>query len=221
MFAPGGWPDDEHVFDGAASVVFHMDGSGGHPIIRGDHLEIIRKLIGKDVGFDCMHYAVEVPKGTPGDKFVDWLDGYYETGYSTNPHWVAEIKSLPEHPITRGVQPFSIRDEWYFNLCFRPEMKGITPIIVAKSDDESRKGTSSSPRGPYRHIVEAQGRDEMLAWGSSNVLTAAAPSASPEATSTKTGATPSSANSSSTPSPGPPSSTSPPRESTAASPTTT
>ncbi len=116
------------------------------------------------VGLACLHYAVEVPKGKPGDKFLDWIGGYYETGFSTNPHWTAEIESLPEHPITRGVKPFAISDEWYFNIRFRPEMKGVTPILVAKPDDETRQGTSSSPRGPYKHIVEAKGRDEVLAW---------------------------------------------------------
>ena len=43
-------------------------------------------------------------------------------------------------------------------------MKGVTPILVAKPDDETRKGVSASPRGPYKHIVEAKGRDEVLAW---------------------------------------------------------
>ena len=43
-------------------------------------------------------------------------------------------------------------------------MKGVTPILVAKPDDETRQGDSASPRGPYKHIVEAKGRDEVLAW---------------------------------------------------------
>jgi hypothetical protein len=43
-------------------------------------------------------------------------------------------------------------------------MKGITPILVAKPDDATREGTSSSPRGPYPHIVAASGREEVLAW---------------------------------------------------------
>jgi type 1 glutamine amidotransferase len=43
-------------------------------------------------------------------------------------------------------------------------MKGITPIIIAKPDDRTRQGVSASPRGPYRHILEARGRDEVLAW---------------------------------------------------------
>jgi hypothetical protein len=92
------------------------------------------------------------------------MGGYYESGFSTNPHWTAEIKSLPDHPITRGVKPFSIRDEWYYNIRFRPEMTGVTPILVASPDDKTREGASASPRGPYRHIVEAKGRPEVLAY---------------------------------------------------------
>lgn len=161
----GGWPSDEKVFDGAKSVVFFMDGGGGHPMIQQDRLErVMKPLMDKGVGLICMHYGVEVPKGKPGDAFLDWIGGYYETGFSTNPHWVAEIKGFPEHPITRGVKPFAVRDEWYFNIRFRPDMKGITPIVVAKPDDETRKGVSASPRGPYKHIAEAKGREEVLAW---------------------------------------------------------
>jgi type 1 glutamine amidotransferase len=160
----GGWPRDEKVFEGARTLVFFMDGGGGHPIIKADHLETIQKLMDKGVGLVCLHYAVEVPKGNPGDKFLDWIGGYYETGFSTNPHWTAEIIKLPDHPVTRGVKPFGVRDEWYFNMRFRAEMKGVTPLLSAKPDDQTRKGVSASPRGPYQHIVDAKGRDEVLAW---------------------------------------------------------
>ena len=164
VFVAGGWPSDESVFDDAKAVVFFMDGGGAHPIIQGDHLATIRKLMQKGVGLGCMHYAVEVPKGKGGPELLDWIGGYYEDKFSTNPHWTAEVKSLPDHPITHGVKPFAIEDEWYYNLRFRPEMKGITPILVAKPSDETRLGKSASPRGPYKHIVEANGRDEVLAW---------------------------------------------------------
>jgi hypothetical protein len=161
----GGWPQDEHALDGAASVVFFMDGGGGHPMIQADRLErVMKPLMGRGVGLACLHYAVEVPKGAPGNDFLDWIGGYYESGYSTNPHWTAHVESLPGHPITRGVKPFAVRDEWYFNIRFRSGMKGVTPIVVAKPDDETRKGFSSSPRGPYAHIVAAKGREEVLAW---------------------------------------------------------
>jgi type 1 glutamine amidotransferase len=160
----GGWPKDESVFDGARTLVFFMDGGGGHPMIQGDHLATIQKLMDKGVGLVCLHYAVEVPKGKPGDKFLEWIGGYYETGFSTNPHWTAHFTGIPEHPVTRGVKPFNIKDEWYFNIRFRPEMSGVTPLLVAKPDDKTREGVSSYPRGPYKHIVAAKGREEVLAW---------------------------------------------------------
>ncbi|MFO0952635.1 MAG: ThuA domain-containing protein [Isosphaeraceae bacterium] len=165
VFVAGGWPADESVFEGAKSVVFFMDGGGNHPMIQKDRLDrVLKPLIDRGVGLVCLHYAVEVPKGKPGDHFLEWLGGYYETGFSTNPHWTAEVKSLPEHPVTRGVKPFAVKDEWYFNIRFRPEMKGVTPIVVASPDDQTRQGVSSSPRGPYKHILEAKGRPEVLAW---------------------------------------------------------
>ena len=81
----GGWPKDESVFDGAKALIFFMDGGGGHPMIQGDHLAKLQKLASKGVGLACLHYAVEVPKGEPGDQFLDWMGGYYETGLLDQP----------------------------------------------------------------------------------------------------------------------------------------
>jgi hypothetical protein len=168
-----GWPskvvegkqvDDNSAFDGAAAVMLFMDGGGGHPVIRADHLAVMGELMKKGVGLGCYHYGVEVPKDKGGPEFLDWIGGFYEDRWSTNPHWEADVLSLPQHPITRGVLPFKVNDEWYFNIRFRPEMKGVTPILVAKPSDETRQGKTASPRGPYPHIVAASGRDETLAW---------------------------------------------------------
>ena len=40
-FHLNGWPKDPHAFDGADTVMFFMDGGGGHPMIQEDHLKII------------------------------------------------------------------------------------------------------------------------------------------------------------------------------------
>ncbi len=159
-----GWPKDPHAFDGADEVVFFMDGGPNHPIIQDDHLQIIGRLMDRGVGLACLHYAVEVPKDKGGPEFLKWIGGYYEDRFSTNPHWDANIVSLPDHPITRGVKPFHILDEWYYNMRFRPGMEGVTPLLVAKPSDETRQGKTSWPRGPYPHIVAASGRAEVLSW---------------------------------------------------------
>src|SRR5262249_30871745 len=87
VFVAGGWPQNEDVFQGARAVVFFMDGGAGHPMIQTRRrMETMRRLMDQGVGLVCLHYAVEFPKGEAGDQLLDWLGGYYETGYSDNPH---------------------------------------------------------------------------------------------------------------------------------------
>jgi hypothetical protein len=77
------------------------------------------------------------------------------------------------------VKPFSVRDEWYFNLRLRVNRvendaslggavrfnaNGVMPILVAKPSDAVRKGPYVAPRGPYEHIIAASGRDEVMMW---------------------------------------------------------
>ena len=101
---------------------------GGNPAIQGDHSKVLGDLAKKGVGLGFAHFACEVPKDKGGQQFLDWIGGYYEDRVSCNPMWAPEYKQLPSHALTRGVQPFtSGKDEWYFNIHFRPEMKDITP----------------------------------------------------------------------------------------------
>ena len=153
-----GWPQAPDAFQGADAVFLYMDGGRRHAALRPDNLAALGTLIDKGVGFGCAHFAVEVPKEHERD-WLNFLGGYYEVGYSINPIWSAEIKSLPQHPITRGVKPFSLRDEWYFNIHFAPGAK-LTPIVVAMPSLETRKNSY----GPYPHIVKAAGREEALMW---------------------------------------------------------
>jgi hypothetical protein len=159
-----GWPDSDKAFDGAGGIFLYADGGAGHPFIQGDHLRVIGDFMGRGVGLMCAHFGVEVPADKGGKEFQDWIGGYYEHLWSCNPIWTPEFKDLPEHPVTRGVKPFAIRDEWYFNMRFRPDMKGVTPILSAKPSDAVRDGPYVYPRGPYKHIQEAKGRSEAMMW---------------------------------------------------------
>ncbi len=159
-----GWPDSEKAFAGASGIFLFADGGGGHPFLQGDHLRVIGDFMGRGVGLMCVHFAVEVPKDKGSKEFQQWIGGHYEHGYSCNPMWTPEFKDLPKHEITRGVKPFKVRDEWYFNMRFRPERKGITSILSAKPSDAVRDGPYVYPRGPYKHIQEAKGRSETMMW---------------------------------------------------------
>ena len=111
-----GWPEDESVFDGAKAVVIYSDGNASQPI--NGHEAKMEEMIASGVGLMCMHYAVEVPPGEAGDRFKRWIGGHYEGGFSTNPHWTAEVEIKKDHPISRGVPGFRANDEWYYNIRF-------------------------------------------------------------------------------------------------------
>src|SRR6266436_5253847 len=140
-----GWPQAPDAFDGADAIVLYMDGGPNHPATQEDRLQKLDALMKKGVGLVCIHYATE-PTLERGEKeFLDWVGGCFEINWSVNPHWDANFEQLPKHPITRGVKPFSINDEWYFHLRFRDSMKGVTPILTAVPPES----TMSRPDGPH------------------------------------------------------------------------
>jgi type 1 glutamine amidotransferase len=158
-----GWPTDEKVFDDAAAVVIYCDGGAGHPINA--HVDELKKIMDKGTGLALLHYAVEIPAGKSGDALLDWTGGYFEANWSVNPHWTAEYAKFPQHPIARGVKPFTINDEWYYHMRFRPNMEGVLPILSALPPES----TLSRPDGPHsgnaavREAVK-NGEQQYMAW---------------------------------------------------------
>jgi hypothetical protein len=159
-----GYPKDDSILDGAAGILCYADGGAGHPFLKGKNLERIGKLAAGGVGIMCAHYAVEVPKDIGAKEFREWIGGCYEHEFSCNPMWSPEFKEFPKHDICNGVKPFSIRDEWYFNMRFRDKMEGVTPILTAVPDEKVRNGPYVYPKGPYKHIQEAKGNPEHMMW---------------------------------------------------------
>ena len=161
-----GWPKNpEAAFAGAATLVISCDGGKGHALLQGDHLTAVSALMRKGVGLVCIHWAVEPTKEAGEKELLDWLGGCFEPYWSVNPIWHAEFKSLPKHPITRGVSPFSITDEWYFHLRFREGMKGVTPILSAVPPGS----TMTRPDGPHEgnpavRLAVQRGEPQVVAW---------------------------------------------------------
>lgn len=141
----GGWPTNDTAFDGAAAVLFYCDGGAGHPALQGDRLQQLAQIRAKGTGFLCLHYGVEPTREKGQKEFIEWIGGCFETHWSVNPHWEADFTSFPNHPITRGVKPFKLRDEWYYHMRFADGMKGVTPILTAVPPLD----TMERPDGPH------------------------------------------------------------------------
>jgi putative membrane-bound dehydrogenase-like protein len=157
-----GWPSDDSLVDEADTIVIYCDGGRRHLAI--DHLDRLRSKLAGGCGLVCLHYAVEMVPGEPGDAWVEMLGGHFEINWSVNPHWVANFGTLPDHPITRGVKPFEANDEWYFHMRFNSSDK-LTPILSAVAPPE----TMRRPDGPHsgnpavRKSV-AKGEPQTVAW---------------------------------------------------------
>lgn len=161
----GAWPDRADDAGPPDAIVMYCDGFKRH--MAKDHQDAIQAWVDTGVGVACLHFAVEVEPEVLGAQFLEWIGGYFEIGWSVNPHWTAEFKKFPEHPITRGVQPFAILDEWYYHMRFQPEMDGVTPILSALpplrslTDRAKDKNRGSNPT--VLAAVEA-GNEQHVAW---------------------------------------------------------
>jgi type 1 glutamine amidotransferase len=157
------WPTDAAAFEGVAAIVLFVDGGGGNPALK--HLDHLEAQMKKGIGLVGLHYALEVPKEMAGSRFRDWLGGYFETYWSVNPVWEAKFTSLPNHPVTRGVKPFALTDEWYYHMRFRENMQGVTPILTAVPP-ASTLDRKDGPHENNAHVRAAKGQPQHVAWAS-------------------------------------------------------
>jgi type 1 glutamine amidotransferase len=104
-----------------------------------------------------------VPREKAGNEFLDWVGGYfdYETGDAPN-KWYSKIETkefkvvpaTPAHPILKGVNPFTINEEFYFNLRFADQIEKLTPIATL---DPEKKDWSKVVGWAYERPNGARG----------------------------------------------------------------
>lgn len=158
----GGWPTDESILEGADAIVMYCDGGNSHLII--DHLPTFNRLVAAGVGVVALHYCVEVPRDTAAaDAMLSAIGGYFETWWSVNPTWTADYTQIPQHPTTRAVTPFKLKDEWYFNMRFVDE--GVLTLLsaVPPASTMRRSNGPHSGNDAVRQMV-ADGLPQVTAW---------------------------------------------------------
>jgi type 1 glutamine amidotransferase len=158
-----GWPADASDLETADAILLYCDGAESHMAFKGNHAEILDKAAQRGAGMVFLHYAVEPPRGVAQSHMLNWIGGAFELNYSVNPVWEADFQTLPKHPVTNGVKPFRLRDEWYYNMRFPEGMAGVTPILTAVPP----VSTLSQPDGPRSGNPEVRakaGQPQQMAW---------------------------------------------------------
>jgi type 1 glutamine amidotransferase len=161
------WPTNaqDAAFADATAIILYCNGGEGHPLLAGERLKIFGELARRGIGVACLHYAVSPTRERGQQELMEWIGGAFEIHWSVLPDWEADFKALPKHAITRGVQPFKLKDEWYFNMRFRKDMKAVTPILSAVPP----ASTMNAEDGPFtgnpavRRMV-ARGEPQHVLW---------------------------------------------------------
>jgi type 1 glutamine amidotransferase len=159
-----GWPADPHALDDAAAIVIFANGGMGNP--AREQLPALAKAMERGAGLVLLHYAVEIPADSGGPEFLDWAGGYFAINWSVNPVWTMQSNPFPEHPITRGLRPYVIEDEWYYHMRFRAGMRGVQPILSAlpPASSLSRPDGLHSGNLAVRAAVLERKEPQVLAW---------------------------------------------------------
>lgn len=153
VMAAEGWPKDESIFDGAKAVVCYMDGGAKLAFLAPERWAKIQQLVKGGAGLMMLHQAVEVPEERSAE-LQSWLGGVFKPDIGCRGHWDMDFAKFPEHPVTRGVEPFSApKDGWLYNLHFLP--KGVTPVIAGTVPDKNRTTEDAKAHA---------GREEVIGW---------------------------------------------------------
>jgi len=125
-----GWPTEDYRLDDAAALVFYGDSDSTHR----EHYTELKKLSDKGVGLFFIHYSLHPTSPEKGHTFyLPEVGGFMETGKGVNPHWAAELKITPDHPIRRGIKkPIYAFDEFYYGLTLHEKAQAVGTAIPRK-----------------------------------------------------------------------------------------
>lgn len=142
-----GWPADPAALDDADTIFITSGGCDrkleDHPLYVGDHLQVLERQMKRGCGVIFHHWSTFHP-AKHHELITEMVGGYFD--YETGPaprKWYSRIETrdfttaigAPDHPVARGVKPFKVKEEFYFNLKFRDEDPRLAPVLLCREGD--------------------------------------------------------------------------------------
>ena len=115
-----GWPEDESTLDDADTIVLFGDGGSRHtehPLLRDGHMPVLAKQMKRGCGLVVIHWSLNMPSNIGRETFFRWIGGFkdYEDPPRPlgQPLRVDDWSKQANHPICRGLKPFTMPDDEY------------------------------------------------------------------------------------------------------------
>jgi len=145
-FHRDGWPADQRTLEDADSIMVISDGRDGDLFSEALHLEspervaLVERLMKRGCGLVTFHFSTFAPDKY-ADRILDWNGGYFDSEENGARKWYSAIKTLnshveiasPVHAISRGVKPFKLNEEFYYNLRFQKGDARLRPLLNVPS----------------------------------------------------------------------------------------
>jgi hypothetical protein len=150
------WPEDEVLKD-IDSLVVYGDGNKDHLMLG--HEASLLKLSNRGVGIVFLHYALDGTDGLLDETILKVVGGQYDSETSENPLWTVKNPVVVKHAVTRGVKPFELKDEYYYNLRFND----VVPLLLAVPPEEDQAHTLAWVYG--KNVFGFTGGHYLSSWG--------------------------------------------------------
>lgn len=142
-FHLNGWPRDEKTLDDADTIMVISDGRDGDKYEEAPHLQTaariaaIEKQIKRGCGFLSFHFSTFAPDQY-GQHTLRWTGGYFDWETDGKRQWYSAIRTIEgdvqlsakDHPVLRGVKPFRMKEEFYYNIRFDPDDKALVSLLT-------------------------------------------------------------------------------------------
>jgi len=128
------WPADPAMAEGVASIVLYVPW-GANVLFDGPQRERVKSLLNSGVGLAALHWATGANGAEYGQLWLDQMGAWFHTDFSKLAHIERKLHLVdPASPIGRGVQDFTMFDEYYYQIRFA---EGARPLITTELDGKT------------------------------------------------------------------------------------
>lgn len=138
-----GWPSDSSTLEDADTIMIVSDGRDGHLFEEAPHLaspervRLLDRLMKRGCGFVTFHFSTFAPNRYAAEM-LRWCGGFFQWETEGKRQWYSAITTkeaeiqlgASDHPVSRGLTPFRMREEFYFNLRFPEADRRLKPIWI-------------------------------------------------------------------------------------------
>lgn len=135
VLADGEWSEGPEIIDRADHCVLFV--SEGAKWVSSDpaRRDAFRRLAERKGGLSVLHWGMGTRDAKHVDAFVQLFGACHGGPDRKYKFLETSCTPTPDHPTTRGLKPFTIKDEFYYAFKRDPNNKELQSLLTARIDD--------------------------------------------------------------------------------------